>query len=196
MCEHLQHAIDAVDESKYTAILIGYGLCGNGTAGLNARGIPLVIPRAHDCIALLMGSAAAYRTYFESHPGVYYRSIGWLERGSDLQPFTVGVSYTLDELIQRYGEENGRYLYSELTGYKQSYTQLTYIRTGLEPDDSFEQQARDEAARRQWTYELFEGGTGFFNRLLAGDWNSREFLVVPPGKRVQARYDESVMAAV
>lgn len=196
MHEHLQLAIDSVDESQYETILIGYGLCGNGTAGLMARGIPLVIPRAHDCIALLMGSAAEYQTYFESHPGVYYRSAGWLERGTDLHPFTPGASYTLDELIQKYGEDNGRYLYSELTGYKQAYTQLTYIRTGLEPDDRFEQQARDEAARRHWMYERFDGSTGFFERLLAGGWDTREFLIVPPGKQVQARYDRSVMAAV
>ena len=196
MREHLQAAIDTVDESRYDAILIGYGLCGNGTAGLTARGIPLVIPRAHDCIALLMGSAEAHMAHFAQHPGAYYRSVGWLERGHDLQPFTAGCSYTLDELIERYGEDNARYLYSELTGYKQSYTQLTYIRTGLEPDDRFERQAREEAARHNWTYEGLEGSLTLFEHLFAGDWNEREFVVVPPGKQLRACYDGRIMAAV
>ena len=45
--------------------------------------LPLVIPRAHDCIALLMGSRERYRKYFEDNPGVYFRSTGWLERGRE-----------------------------------------------------------------------------------------------------------------
>ena len=193
---HLQTAIDSVDESRYATILIGYGLCGNGTSGLVARSIPLVIPRAHDCIAMLMGSAEAYRVYFQSHPGVYYRSAGWLERGTDLQLFTPGATYTLDDLVAKYGEDNGRYLYSELTGYKQSYTQLTYIRTGLEPDSRFEVEAQAEAARRNWAFDCFEGTVALFERFLAGDWSDSDFLVVPPGRQVCARYDGSIMAAV
>ena len=54
-----------IDESPdCDAILLGYALCGNGLHGLEARRTPLVMPRAHDCIALLMGSRAAYTEYF------------------------------------------------------------------------------------------------------------------------------------
>ena len=42
--------------------------------------MPLVIPRAHDCIALFMGSRQRYREYFDAHPGTYYRTSGWIER--------------------------------------------------------------------------------------------------------------------
>src|SRR5574340_867574 len=45
----LQGMIDETDETQDEAIAFGYGLCSNGLAGLRARGIPLVIPRAHDC---------------------------------------------------------------------------------------------------------------------------------------------------
>ena len=63
----LQIAIDEAEAEagKYDAIALGYGLCGNGLAGLEARSVPLVLPRAHDCITLLMGS----RTEFEHFPG-------------------------------------------------------------------------------------------------------------------------------
>ena len=46
----------------------------------------LVLPRAHDCITLLMGSRSEFESYFQDHPGVYYRSTGWVERGADLEP--------------------------------------------------------------------------------------------------------------
>jgi hypothetical protein len=196
MCEKLQALIDAVDPAIYETVLLGYALCGNGTAGLHARDIPLVIPRAHDCIALLMGSLAKYNQYFEAHPGAYYRSIGWLERGEDLRPFTPGAAHTLQALIDKYGEDNGRYVFNELMSYQTQYTQLTYIRTGLEPDDRYEQQAQAEAQRRGWSYERVEGNTGIFERLLSGEWNESEFLVVPPGRRVETRWDGSIFAAV
>ena len=33
-----------------------------------------------------MGSRIEFERYFQDHPGVYYRSTGWVERGADLEP--------------------------------------------------------------------------------------------------------------
>ena len=55
MRPHLQDRIDAADNVGFDAILLGYALCGRGAEGLRARRTPLVLPRAHDCIGLLMG---------------------------------------------------------------------------------------------------------------------------------------------
>src|SRR6476646_11734420 len=157
MRKRLQESIDRTDPDQYDAVLLGYALCGNGTAGLAARTLPLVIPRAHDCIALLMGDRERYQNYFEQNQGVYFRSTGWLERGEDLEQETLrvvrnktGAGYTRDELVLRYGEENGKYLFDELNAYQNAYRQLTYIATGLAPDDRFERQARQEAISKGW----------------------------------------------
>ena len=56
MQERLQDAVIRSDKAGYEAILFGYALCGNGLLGLTAFTVPLVIPRAHDCITLLLGS--------------------------------------------------------------------------------------------------------------------------------------------
>jgi hypothetical protein len=190
MRARLQQAADGVDATQYEAVLLGYALCGNGVAGLLSRTLPLVIPRAHDCIALLMGGRDRYRTYFESHPGVFFRSTGWLERGQDLEQATL---YTLEALIARYGEDNGRYLFEQFNGYQRNYRRLAYIATGLEPDGSFEQQAREEAARRGWQFETIRGDLRLFERLVAGDWDEGDFLVVPPGWRVKPTYEGGVI---
>ena len=89
MCGRVQQAVDRVDSERYEAVVFGYALCGNGIVGLTARTLPLVIPRAHDCIALLMGSRQRYQSYFQQNPGVYFRSTGWLERGEDLDQKSV-----------------------------------------------------------------------------------------------------------
>jgi hypothetical protein len=185
MRARLQKAADRVDATQYEAVLLGYALCGNGVAGLVSRNLPLVIPRAHDCIALLMGGRDRYRIYFENHPGVFFRSTGWLERGQDLDQAAL--------LIARYGEDNGRYLFEQFNGYQRNYRKLAYIATGLEPDGSFEQQAREEAARRGWQFETIHGDLRLFERLVAGDWDENDFLVVPPGWRVKPTYDRGII---
>jgi hypothetical protein len=185
MRARLQEAVDRVDATRYESVLLGYALCGNGVAGLVSRTLPMVIPRAHDCIALLMGGRDRYRSYFENHPGVYFRSTGWLERGQDLDQAAL--------LIARYGEDNGRYLFEQFNGYQRNYRQLAYIATGLEPDGSFEQQAREEAARRGWQFETIRGDLRLFERLVAGDWDETDFLVVAPGWRVKATYDDGII---
>ena len=94
------------------------------------------------------------------------------------------MGYTLDALIERYGEDNGRFLYEELTRYQQVYTQLTFIETGIEPDGRGEAEARVEATEKGWRFEKVRGDLGLFRGLLAGDWDEASFLVVPPGHRI------------
>jgi hypothetical protein len=200
MRKRLQEAVDRVDPEIYEAVLLGYALCGNGTAGLAARTLPVVIPRAHDCIALLMGGRDRYQRYFEQNRGVYFRSTGWLERGLDLQQDTLRIvrdktsaGSTRDELVLHYGEESGQNLFDELNAYQKAYRQLTYIATGLEADGRFEREARQEAASNGWSYERLEGNLVLFERLLAGDWTEEDFLIVPPGWRVTATYGTGLL---
>ena len=175
---------------------MGYALCGNGLHGLEARRVPLVAPREHDCTALLMGSRERYAKYFEANPGTYFRSTGWLERGKGLQQLTMGkspVGTTLGELMERYGEDNGRYLFEEFTRYQQHYRQLTYIESGLEADGGFEAQARAEAEERGWEYSKLRGSLDWLRQLVNGDWPDGDFLVVPPGGRMVASFDEQII---
>ena len=176
--------------------MLGYGLCGNGLAGVEARTKPLVLPRAHDCITLLMGSRQAFDRYFSEHTGVYYRSAGWVERGQGLVAMArdrTGLAFTREALVERYGEDNGQFLYEELTRYQSAYSQLTYIATEIDPDDRFEAASRAEAAEKGWGFERFAGDLTLFRGLLAGDWGTDDFLVVPPGERIAASHDARVV---
>ncbi len=196
MAVEMQRRIDAVPAGKYDAILLGYGLCGNGLHGISARHTMLVLPRAHDCIALLMGSREKHQQYFDEHPGTYYRSTGWLERGKGLQQLThvtTGIDVTLDQMIEKYGEDNGRYLHEELTRYRSAYTRLTYIATGLEADSRFEEEARWEAAERGWEFERLAGNLVLVHRLVSGDWGGGDFVIAQPGERFRASYDDSIV---
>ena len=198
MAARIQEAVDRTPAGVYDAILLGYGLCGNGLAGLTARHTRLVLPRAHDCIGLLMGSRERHAAYFEANPGTYYRSTGWLERGKGLQQLThstTGFDESLAALIEKYGEDNGRYLYEELTRYRSTYRRLTFIETGLEAGGNFTAEAATEAAEKGWTFERLPGDLAWLGRLVGGDWPATEFAVAEPGQHIVASYDAGIVEA-
>lgn len=196
MAAKIQDVVDRTPEGMYDAILLGYGLCGNGLDGLAARHTPLVLPRAHDCIGLLMGSAERYQTYFDDNPGTFYRSTGWLERGKGLQQLThqtLGFDESLDALVRKYGEDNGRYLYEEMTRYQAQYRKLAFIETGLEADGKFVDEAAAEALEKGWSFERLLGDLAWLRRLVDGEWAEAEFVVAAPGQRIAASYDTGVV---
>lgn len=202
MLARLQACVNQVDGARYEAVLLGYALCGTGLAGLRARERPLVVPRAHDCITLFLGSKERYLEYFNSHPGVYFKTTGWIERGSELTQLDqtairrkMGIGQSYEELAVRYGEENAKFLWEEIGNYTRNYGQYTFIEMGVEPDDRFERLAREQAAERGWKFEKVRGDMGLIQRLADGPWEEGEFLVVPPGGRVAATYDERIVGA-
>jgi len=205
MCPYLQERIDAADREGYDAIILGYALCGRGTEGLRAGKTQLVLPRAHDCIGLLMGDRHQYQAYFDAHPGVYFRSPGWVEfssRDKALQPaYTsaknkIGEHRSREELIAQYGEENGNYLFEQFRTFRRNYSGLTYISTGVESEDDFRSQARAEAEKEGWRFDEIQGSLRLLERLVNGEWDATEFLVVPPGATVQGTLGESIVEAI
>lgn len=160
MRQRLQDVLDQVDAAKYEAVLFGYGLCNNGLHDLRAGAVPFVLPRAHDCMTLFMGSKERYLDYFQENPGVYFRTSGWIEGGEangELEQQSIGYKAGLDqpyeELVKKYGEDNAQYLFDVLCNTKKHYRQLTYIEMGVEPDDRFEKHSQEEAQQHNFSYE-------------------------------------------
>jgi len=201
MLERLQAAVDRVD-SGYDGVLMGYGLCNNGLVGLTARQVRLVVPRAHDCITLFLGSKERYLDYFQTNPGVFYETTGWIERGESNGGLSqlalgkkLGIDQSFEELVARYGEDNAQYLWDELGNLTKNYSQITFIEMGMEPDSSFEGLAREKARERGWKFEKVKGDLGLIQRLVDGVWGEREFLIVPPGWKITAHYNSGIIAA-
>ena len=194
----LQQAIDATGVAD--AVVIAYGLCNRGVVGLKARALPLVIPRAYDCIGMLLGSGQRYREQLATQPGTYFQSAGWLEHAqSDArQPdFTFGPNsnVTRERLVERYGEENAEYLLAEFESFTKHYERLAYIATPVPGAVHWQSEAEALAAKQAWSFERLEGDVGWLRRLLDGNWNDGEFLIVRPGERVALSNDESLLRA-
>ncbi len=198
--ERLQAQIDALVGEDYEAITLAYGLCGKATAGLVARDIPLVIPRAHDCVTLFLGDRMRYKEQFEEQPGTYWYARDYIERrdssgvavslGAGLDDFDMDTVY--DEYVEKYGVDNADYLMEVMGAWQSHYKRAAYIDTGVGHDPEVEEQARAEATRRGWAFEHLEGNLVLIQRLLAGDWEN-DFLVVEPGQKIVMSYDDGVI---
>lgn len=203
MSKRLQAVVDGIRGHTYDAVLLGYGLCGNGLIGLTARSTQLVLPRAHDCITLFLGSKERYREYFDNHPGVYYRTTGWLERVGPEQrdgQFQLGAAEgagaRYEELVTRYGEEDAKEIMDVLSGQASHYGQITFIEMGVEPDGSFERRAEQEASDKGWKFENVKGDMSLIRELVNGPWNNEKFLTVPPGHKIAPLYNTAIIKSV
>jgi hypothetical protein len=199
MLVQLQEEINNVDVEKYDAILLCYGLCNNGIKGLHSS-LPLVIPRAHDCITLLLGSKDKYNEYFHNNPGTFFKSPGWIER--DVNPneteqsitSQLGMNKTYQEYVTQYGEENAEYLMEMLGGWLKNYKKIAYIDTKTGGFEHYKELTKQQADENQWEYEEIEGDTYLIFRLLNGEWDAQDFLMVPPNNIVKPTFTEDIIS--
>lgn len=204
-----QAAIDEADrEGGFDAVIVLYGLCGRGTAGLIARRSPVIIPRAHDCMTLFMGSRAAYMRQFSKHPGTFYHTLGWLQKKVNPNNREAGELYRnyhvvgydhhpdFKALRKQFGDENARHIIAFQERWKQHYTRAAYIDMGLPDEAGAREFTRDMAKIFGWHFEEIPGTLHLLRRLLNGETSGDDCLVLPPGHRSQSTGDEHILSAV
>lgn len=198
----LQDAIDRTPADQFDAIGVAYGLCNRGIVGLQARALPVVIPRAHDCIGMLLGDTKRYLAQIEEQPGTYFQSAGWLAgtpANGSLSPqnLSPGLDTTAmrERFAEKYGDENADFLIEQLTAFTRHYRRLAFIATPVPNAERWEETARATARKHNWIFEKIPGDLGWLRRLVSGEWNEREFLVLKPGAQVAARHDGQLIGA-
>ena len=187
--QKLQAAIDEVSQKgECRRIAVGYGLCGMGTVDIQARQVPLFVPRVHDCIALLLGSDQAYKEQFANFPGTYYFSAGWLAEKA--QPLSQSQerawmghkSVTLKELQQQYSPEQSREIMVFLSSWKKNYQRAVFIDTGVDQKKWHETHTQKTAQMNGWQYERLQGDPALLQKLLTQKTSDRDVLRVAPGQ--------------
>jgi len=197
----LQNEIDKASAVGNDYIVLGYGLCSRGTADLIARDTPIVIPRMHDCITLLLGSKERYDEEFRGNPGTYYFSSGWIER-MDADAGQGGFESIKDkasearlkEYIEKYGEDNALFLLEQEQSWMNNYSRAALIDLPLGDVEAYRKFTSQLAVTRGWSYAAIEGDMRLSDRLFSGEWDSSEFLIVQPGQRTIEAINDGIIS--
>jgi hypothetical protein len=199
--EILQSEIDAIDENRdhhtaanrtFDAIAIGYGLCSNGIVNISSKKYPLVVPKAHDCITLILGSKERYKQYFDRYNGgVYWYTPGWIE--NTIMPSKTRFDMIYNEYAEKYGEDNARYLMNMEQSWMTEYSRCTYINWKALEFPAHIEYSRECARYMAWAFELVEGDSRLLGDLIGGKWDGERFLVVPPNRAVAPSHDDEIV---
>ena len=189
----------------YDAVVLAYGLCGGATAGLRAGSIPLVVPRAHDCITLFLGDRARYQAESTANPGTYWYVQDYLERTDAMSAFggvgavsDASARASYEEYVAKYGEDNAAYLMEVLGEWRSHYDRAAFVEMNVAPAgaaSAAEARARDDAERRGWRFDRLAGELLLIKGLIDGAWAPADFLVLQPGERLAMSYDQDVIRA-
>jgi hypothetical protein len=190
---HLQDAINRVESNcpAAEAIVLGYGLCSRGTEGVKTSRATLVIPRAHDCITLLLGSKERYADYVKHNPGTYWYSPGWNKH--HIPPGKERHEKLLAAYKEKFGDDDADYLMEAEQAWFKTYTRATYVHLGVGNTPKDVSYTRSCADWLNWSYDEQAGCPRLLRDLLAGDWDDGRFLVLEPHHSFRMTADERVI---
>jgi hypothetical protein len=164
----IQRDLDRIE--NVDTVLMGYGFCGKGLVGIKSSRFKIVVPRVHDCISLLLGSAAARQQYGND---VFFVTNGWL--GHEL---SIVLEY--ERSVARYGEQRALRVMKRAM---QNYTRLTTIDTGAYDVEAVKPRIETLAEKMDWKLDTAPGSLRLFRKLLLGPWDE-EFVVLEPGQEI------------
>ena len=167
--EGLRAAVAAADKPGAT-IVIGYGLCSNAVLGLKTEHATLVVPKVDDCIAMMLGSNAAFAAESEKAPGTYYVAKSYLEECDT-------ILSDHEKLVAKSGRERAEKMMRLLLA---NYTRIALIDTGRYDLAPYRARVTEFAEHFDLAVEEVPGTTRILDALVAGGWGD-DFVVAPAG---------------
>jgi hypothetical protein len=188
----LQENLDQVDaRTDIEAVALAYGLCGLGTAGLRALRHKLVIPRAHDCITLFMGSKEAYAAHQRRCPTCYYYTPGWNK--ARRVPGPERLESLRAELAAKFEPDDVEFLLQNEREQWRMRDTVTCLDLQTENAAAEADYARKCADWLGWKFEHLPGDAALLRDLLWGNWDAARFQIIEPGAQLAHATDESIM---
>ncbi len=191
----LQAEIDALDaRDDFSAIVLAYALCGRGTAGLRAGRHRLVVPRAHDCITVFMGSKEKFACQQAASPDSYYYTPGWME--ANRTPGPARLEALREEFLKKFDPEDVEFLIESEREQWAQHGRAVYLDLGTPGANEKADEAAESARALGWKFERIPGDPSLLRDLLAGKWDAARFQIVEPGQALAHAPDERIFRSV
>ena len=200
----LQDEIDRIDAGEdlyscpvnekydFDAILLGYGLCSGAICGIKSKKYKIVVPRAHDCITLFIGSKERYQEYFDSRSGgIYWYTSGWID--NLLMPSEDRTDALMKKYAEQYGDDDAAYLIETEQSWHKQYSVCTFVDWDGLNNQRYIEYTNQCAAHLNWDFDIFAGSPELLTQFLHGDWNEDKFLVLEPGQTIEMSYNNDIV---
>lgn len=165
--EKLQETIDSLQDQD--ELLLCFGLCGNGTAGLKSEHAKLILPRFDDCLNMLLCDGnRSCRGLVEA--GTMYLTKGWTKDDQ-------GILQQYDKLLEDYDEEMRDAVLEMMYAH---YDSVTLIDTGCYQIEEVMEYATKTCELMDFELKTTKGHVLMLEKLFSGDWDTN-FIIVEPG---------------
>jgi hypothetical protein len=182
-------ALDARDDIE--AIVLAYGLCGRGTAGLRAGRHPFVLPRAHDCITVFLGSKEHYAAHQRGCPTCYYYTPGW--NRARRVPGPDKIASMQEEYSAQFDADDVEFLIESEKAAWAMHDTATYIDLGTAEAETEADYAKQCADSLDWKFERIHGDPALLRDLLERRWDDERFQIIRPGEALGHSPDERIL---
>jgi hypothetical protein len=170
LTELVQSSVDRAERSDYQGVLLVAGSCKHGLTGLTARSVPLVLPRAKDCISLLLEHTPSVPSTFTD---VLWKA-----------PASRRGTHSLEGIERKRPRPRKSLM---LAGDRRSFAR----NESWNWREAFNVSPKPKAAKAQPAL----GSGSILDMLVGGYWNHTDFLVVVPGWRVVVRQGQGTITS-
>lgn len=172
--KRLQEELNRI--SNADQVLMAFGFCGNSLISLTPPSYRMIIPRADDCITLLLGSCEKRRE-ISDETGTYFLTKGWLK-------YEKNIWAEYQETVKRFGKVEADDIYETIF---QNYTRLGIIETGAFELDEISDMTQNIAKDLKFKHQIIPGTLKFIKKLVTGPWNE-EFIIINPGETISINH--------
>ena len=167
--EALSAAVAEAD-TPGTTIVLAFGMCSQAVLGLRTEHATLVVPKVDDCIAMFLGSNAAFEAEAKKVRGTYYVAQAYLDECD-----TIFSDH--EALVEKRGPERADKMMRLLLA---GYTRIVTIDLGRHDVRDLRARVTGFAKRFDLDVEPIQGTTRIVDALVGDDWGD-DFVVAPPG---------------
>ena len=105
------------------------------------------------------------------------------------------ILFRLTDLVAQYGEDNARYLIEVTQQWAKNYSRGMLISFEFDGPLALREKVAAICQKRGWRFAELAGDLTLLRRWLAGRWNHKDFLEVPPLHGIFPSYDDGVIEA-
>ncbi len=168
----LQEEINKIENVEN--ILLCYGLCGNALLGIKSNKANLILPKADDCISILLWKCDHI---LEDRKETYFLTKEWID--SDR-----GILEDYKHTIEKYGCKKAHEIFKIMLNH---YKYLMLIDTKTYSIEEYTEKAKKMAETLDLEMIIRKGNIDLLKKLFTGPWDE-DFCRIERGEAIELKY--------